>query len=102
MLELKQSAIAGSLESSDVQITLEPNPGGGREIQVQSVVKMQFGDSILALVGQVLDAFGVRDARVSLNDKGAIDAVLTARLQTAICRAAGVRYDWAKEAPHGH
>lgn len=101
MLELKRSAIAGSLESSDVQITIEPNPGGGREIQLQSAVKMQFGDSILELVGQILDTFKVKNARVHLNDKGAIDAVITSRMQTAICRAAQVRYDWAKEKPHG-
>ncbi|WP_455552083.1 citrate lyase acyl carrier protein [Desulfovibrio sp.] len=101
MLKLKKAAIAGTLESSDVQVSIAPNEEGGRKIELQSVVKIQFGESILATVHRVLDEFDVRDAIVRLNDKGAIDIVIMSRMQAAICRAAEISYDWAKEDPHG-
>ncbi|NBI69457.1 citrate lyase ACP, partial [Pseudoflavonifractor sp. 60] len=37
-MELKKPAMAGTLESSDVQITLRPNPGQGIQINLQSDV----------------------------------------------------------------
>ena len=101
MLKLKKAAIAGTLESSDVQVSIAPNEEGGRKIELQSVVRMQFGESILATVHRVLDEFDVQDAVVRLNDKGAIDSVIMSRMQAAICRAAAIAYDWAKEDPHG-
>lgn len=101
MSEIKKAAIAGTLESSDVQITMEPNPGGGRNITLHSIVKMQFGDSILATVNRVLDDFDIRDARITINDKGAIDVVIMSRMQAVICRACKLRYRWDKEDPHG-
>ena len=95
---LKKPATAGTLESSDIQVILEPNPGGGIDIELESVVKLQFGDSILASVRRVLANFQVSDAKVRLNDKGAIDATIVSRMQTAVCRAAEIKYDWSKEA----
>jgi citrate lyase subunit gamma (acyl carrier protein) len=100
MPELKKSAMAGTLESSDIQITIAPNPGKGIELELESVVKMQFGDSILATARNVLEEFGIGEARVSLNDKGAIDTVIRSRMQAAICRAGEIQYDWSKEDPH--
>ena len=101
MLELKKQAVAGTLESSDIQITMGPNPGRGIDITLDSVVKMQFGDSILTTVSCVLEEFKITEAQITLNDKGAIDAVIRARMQTVICRAAEISYDWPKEDSHG-
>ncbi len=101
MLEIKKSATAGTLESSDIHIAIEPNQGKGIHIELDSVVQLQFGDAIAKTVQNVLDDFAVKDARIILTDKGAIDAVIIARLQTAICRAAEITYDWSKEDTHG-
>ncbi len=73
-MELKKPAMAGTLESSDVQITLRPNPGRGIQIDLKSDVKAMFGDAIEATVRAVLDEFGVEDALVDVNDKGALDS----------------------------
>ena len=99
-MELNKPAVAGTLESSDVQITIRPNTGGGRKISLSSDVKAIFGDAIIETVREVLDEFGVEDALVDINDKGALDHVIRARMQCVICRAAGVKYDWEKEDPH--
>lgn len=100
-MELKKPAVAGTLESSDVQITLYPNPGQGIRIQLESDVKALFGDAIEATVRDVLREFQVTDALVEVNDKGALDFAIRARMECAVCRAAEVRYDWGKEDPNG-
>lgn len=100
-MELKKPAMAGTLESSDVQITLRPNPGQGIVIQLQSDVKTLFGDAIEATVREVLDQFQVTDALVDVNDKGALDFAIRARMECAICRAAEIQYNWGKEDLNG-
>ena len=62
-MEIKQAAMVGTLESSDIQISISPNPGGGLDIQLQSVVKAQFGDAIIATITEVLEDFN-KDAMV--------------------------------------
>ena len=99
-MELKKPAVAGTLESSDIQITLQPNPGGGIQINLQSDVKALFGDAIEQTIRAVLGEFDVADARVNVVDKGALDFVIRARMQCAVCRAAEIQYDWEKEGPH--
>ncbi len=94
---LKKSAMAGTLESSDVQIAVSPNPGMGITIDLESDVKAQFGDSICATVRQVLAEFDISEAAVQLLDKGALDCVIRARLRCAICRSAETPYDWTRE-----
>lgn len=97
---LKKPAIAGSLESSDVQIRIRPNPDGGIVVNLDSVVKTTFGDAILKTVYQVLGEFEIFDAELDVFDKGALDRVIRSRMQTAICRAAEEKYDWSKEDRH--
>lgn len=100
-MELKKPAMAGTLESSDVQIILRPNRGRGIVIQLQSDVKALFGQAIEDTVRAVLAEFGVKDALVDVNDKGALDFAIRARMQCAVCRAAEIRYDWGKGDPIG-
>ncbi len=100
-MELKKPAVAGTLESSDVQVTLRPNPGKGIQISLTSDVKALFGQAIEATVRDVLAEFGVSDALVEINDKGALDFAIRARMQCAVCRAAEIRFDWGKEDPNG-
>lgn len=100
-MELKKPAVAGTMESSDVMIMLRPNAGGGISIDLQSDVKTLFGEAIEATVRKVLAEFDVADAEVSIVDKGALDFVIRARMQCAICRAAEISFDWSKEDQHG-
>ena len=100
-MELKKPAVAGTLESSDVQITLRPNPGQGIQIELQSDVKALFGQAIEETMRAVLAEFGVQDALVDVNDKGALDFVIRARMECAVCRAAQVQVNWGKEDPNG-
>ena len=100
-LELKKTAVAGTLESSDVMVTAGPNPGKGIEIRIDSAVKAMFGDAILKTVETVLSEMDVKDALMELNDKGAIDCVIRARVSAAICRATETKFNWEGEDCHG-
>lgn len=96
-MEIKKPAIAGTLESSDCQIMIRPNGGEGISIDLESDVKMMFGDSILATAEKILKDFGITDAYVEIHDNGALDCVIKSRMQCVICRGAEVHYDWSRE-----
>lgn len=83
-MEIKRNAVAGTMESSDVYVEIEP--GEGIDIQLESVVKAQFGDSIVQVVQEVLKDCGVEDATVRLVDRGALECVIRARVETAVLR----------------
>ncbi len=96
-MEIKQAAMVGTLESSDIQISISPNTGKGIDIQLESVVKSQFGDSIVATMNEVLKEFGIEDAAVNAVDRGALEWVIRARMQSACCKATGTQFDWKGE-----
>ena len=53
------------------------------------MVKEQFGQSILDTVQEVLKNCGVENAQLRIADRGALDCVIRARLETAIMRGRG-------------
>ena len=87
-MKIVKNAVAGTLESSDAYVQVEPNETG-IEIVLESVVLTQFGDDIKASVMEVLAENEVTDAKVSVNDRGAIDCTIRARVETALKRAQG-------------
>lgn len=84
-MEIKVKAQAGTLESSDVYVIIEPSDK--LEINVKSTVLEQFKDDILKVVNKTLEEFDIKKANIQLEDKGAMDVVIKSRLQTAIMRA---------------
>ena len=88
MPELIQCATAGTMESSDAYVEIEPRENG-LEIQLESVVFAQFGEDIAQSVQAVLLQQGVKNAWISVNDRGALGCVIRARVETAIRRARG-------------
>lgn len=85
MAEIMKIATAGTDEKSDAIITVEPNDSG-LVLEIKSVVKNQFGEAIEASVREVLEEMGVKNAVVTVADRGALDCVLRARVETAILR----------------
>lgn len=83
-----RKAQAGSFESSDILILAEPvNKGEGRKIELDSDVDLQYGERILALINSILDDYHVNDIHLIVNDKGAIEPVICARMETVMQRA---------------
>ena len=74
------------MESSDTYVEIEPG-NGELSIKIESVVKVQFGERIETSVKEICDAYGIADANVRIVDRGALDCVIRARVETAILRA---------------
>ncbi len=87
-MDILKSASAGTLESSDTYVEIEPAKSG-ITISVESVVAKQFGEKIKSAVKEVLDENDVRAASVRIVDRGALECVIRARVETAILRAKG-------------
>ena len=84
-MDILKRASAGTLESSDAYVEIEPGKNG-LDIQLESVVLGQFGESILRVVREVLDECGVEKALVRVSDRGALECVIRARVETAVLR----------------
>ncbi|GHV19413.1 citrate lyase acyl carrier protein [Spirochaetia bacterium] len=93
-MELKQTGVAGTMESGDIMITLEPGKAG-IEIDLQSMVEKQYGRQIRQVIADCLADLHVKQAKVTAVDKGALDCTIHARVKTAVYRAAGnTDYEW--------
>lgn len=84
-MKIEKSAMAGTLESSDAQVTIEP--AEGLELNIQSSVLNQYGRQIKATVLETLNRLDVKDAKVTIVDKGALDCTLKARVECAVFRS---------------
>lgn len=87
-MKIQKPAVAGTLESSDAMVTVEPGEEGyGIEFELDSVVAHQYGLSIRKTVLETLKRLGVEDAKVHVIDKGALDCTLKARVECAVYRS---------------
>ena len=85
---IQKAAMAGTLESSDAQVTVEPGTGA-LELSIESNVIHQFGRQIRRTVLDTLTRLDVTDARITVVDKGALDCTPKARVECAVYRSAG-------------
>ena len=86
-MDIVKNAFAGTMESSDAYVEIAP--ANRLDIQLESVVKQQFGQQIMDAVDQVLKENGVDKALVRVVDRGALECVIRARVETAILRGKG-------------
>lgn len=87
-MKITKQAVAGTLESSDLLVKVEPN-AGSLEIVIHSEVIKQFGKQIRRVVAETLTKLDVEQGTVVIEDKGALDYAIRARVQAAVLRAAG-------------
>ena len=88
-MDILKPAAAGTMESSDIMVSVAPGDGDGIEIDLDSVVEKQFGRQIRAVIEGVMRDNGIESAYVHAVDKGALDCTIRARTRAAIYRACG-------------
>ncbi|MBI0006935.1 citrate lyase acyl carrier protein [Gilliamella sp. W8126] len=94
-MKIQKEAMAGTLESSDLLVKVVPNTG--IEIVINSDVNKQFGDQIRAVVNNTLNELNLTDGLIIIDDKGALDCAIKARVQCAVLRGAEeTELDWSK------
>ena len=87
-MDIIKSATAGTMESSDAYVEIEPS-NGKNEVDVESIVWMQFGDKIRNAAEDVLNEMEVKNAKIRIVDRGALECVIRARVETAVMRGKG-------------
>lgn len=87
-MEIKRPAKAGTMESNDIYVMIMPNQNEGIELDIESIVMKQFGEDIERVIRETLNEAGVKDAILKVQDKGALDFTIKARIETAVKRAA--------------
>jgi len=93
-MQITKDAIAGTLESSDAMVRVSPSET--LDVTINSSVLAQFGDQISSVVQQTIDNFGVTAGSVIVDDKGALDCTLRARVAGAIARGTEDNLDWGQ------
>ncbi|MCL8210079.1 citrate lyase acyl carrier protein [Spiroplasma attinicola] len=86
-MEIKKIASAGSLDSSDVLVTVELNHKTENCITINSPFIRQFGQEMKNIVIKILNDLKINNCNIVIQDQGAINEVLIARIVTAISRA---------------
>jgi citrate lyase subunit beta/citryl-CoA lyase len=71
---------------SDLHVAIEPRDSGGVDLGLESRVAPYYGEAILTQARQVFETLGVKNAKVSIHDEGALPYVIAARIETAVRR----------------
>lgn len=82
-----KAVCCGSDNKGDLKVTLELCASGHRILEIHSKVARLYGEAIRETVLQVLDSFGVENAKVQIDDLGALNFAIRARMETAVKRA---------------
>jgi citrate lyase subunit beta/citryl-CoA lyase len=75
---------AGPRVRSDIEVTLELTEAGGIELSLRSKVKTMYGRAIEEQCRSLLGWFGIENARLTVNDSGALPFVISARIEAAV------------------
>ncbi len=87
-MKIIKTGMAGTMESSDINIVVEENQEPGIKIYLTSSVEKQFGHQIRRVILETLNQMNITDIIVRAVDRGALDCTIRARVQSAIMRAA--------------
>ncbi len=83
---IQKPAVAGTVESSDALVSVEP--GDGKiELTLTSSVMNQYGRQIRETVLETLERLDVKSVKINIVDKGALDCTLKARVECAVFRS---------------
>ena len=85
-MEIKETASAGTIDKCDCIVTVSKGEGDIK-INLSSKVLYQYGDSIRNTILQTLKKLNVNNVTVDVEDMGAFEYVIVARLEAAIYRS---------------
>ncbi len=82
-----QKGVAGNADpktKSDCYVCFETTTSDGIDIDLTSKVMPMYGETIRTLATEILDFFEIKNCKLKITDKGALDFVLAARIEAAI------------------
>ncbi len=84
MILIREKAQAGTMQSSDLMVFVEP--ADTLDIEIESTVQKQYEHLIRDCVNGVLRRLNLSKGRVMISDRGALDYAIEARVETAVRR----------------
>lgn len=84
---IKKEAFCGTLLSNDCYVRVAPH--SELVVEIKSPVYLQFGKEMQAVVREQLAKMQVTSGLVFIEDKGALNYTLQARVETAVNRSRG-------------
>ncbi|MES9935194.1 MAG: citrate lyase acyl carrier protein [Sedimenticola sp.] len=84
MLRIRNKAQAGTMQSSDLMVFVEPS--NTLHVEIESTVQKQYEHLIRECVDGVLRRMNLSRGRVIVSDRGALDYAIEARVETAVRR----------------
>ncbi len=87
MAKIASAGHYGPKIRSDCMVTIELTNSDGIQIELISKVENFFGDHIISLTKSELTFFGIENAIVKIEDQGALDFVIAARIEAALKKA---------------
>lgn len=92
MASITKTAQAGTLESSDIMVTVAPGQAGsGIVVELESIVLAQYGEDIRRVLEDTVKGMHLTDIYIKAVDRGALDCTIRARTLTALHRAGAVK-----------
>ncbi len=85
---------SGPKVRSDIEVKLEITDSGGVSVEVNSKVKSMYGKAIESQCRSVLDFYEIRNARLVIEDSGALPFVISARMEAAVRQLTGTRREF--------
>ena len=85
-MEIKKAATAGTLESSDCMVPVEPGEGT-LDFTLESSGIQPSGNQLRKVALETLKNLDIDNVRITIVDKGALDCTLKARIEGAVFRS---------------
>jgi citrate lyase subunit beta/citryl-CoA lyase len=86
MSETRETFVGRSEQKSDLYIRMKKKSSGGITMDMKSSVGAMFGSSIRRALDESLAALGVSDIEMDVDDRGALEYVIRARVEAGIRR----------------
>ncbi|MBN2358424.1 MAG: citrate lyase acyl carrier protein [Deltaproteobacteria bacterium] len=87
MTQKGEAGARGKDVRSDCYVSVELAATGGIQVELQSKVAGLYGNRIREVIGATLKTLGVDHAKIGVEDQGALDWVMMARIEAAVRRA---------------
>lgn len=87
MVFIGHEIVAGSNNKGDAMVTLKLTKSEGLKIELVSKFLVKYGETMDKSIRDVLGEANIANACIRLEDYGALDFVIKARVETAVKRA---------------
>ncbi len=94
---MNNKGIAGNIAKSDCYVEFNRSSDGGIKVYLNSKVEAYYGEHIRNLAENVLKALGIKNGELKIEDQGALDFVIAARIEAAVKQVVDVEKEYLFE-----